>query len=68
MRSKAARPPIESPIMTMKEVAAYLRIHRSTIYRMVRVGRIPAFRVRADWRFNKATIDRWRKECSVPIS
>ena len=46
-------------VLSIEELAAYLRIPRSTIYKLVRVGRIPAKKVGRQWRFNKAAIDRW---------
>ncbi len=49
-------------IMTAKEVAEYLRVHPSTIYRQLRLRSIPAFKVGADWRFNRDSIDRWMLE------
>jgi len=49
-------------IMTVDEVARYLRCHPTTIYRMLREGKIPAFRVGQDWRFNLDTIDKWMRE------
>lgn len=49
-------------IMTTGEVAAYLRVHQTTIYRLLRNGEIPAFRVGSDWRFKSETIDRWMNE------
>jgi excisionase family DNA binding protein len=47
-------------VMTVHEVAAYLRVHPSTIYRLLKSNRIPAFHVGSDWRFNIETIDSWR--------
>jgi excisionase family DNA binding protein len=49
-------------IMTLEEVAKYLRVHKSTIYRMAREGRIPSSRVANQWRFRKARIDEWLME------
>jgi excisionase family DNA binding protein len=49
-------------IMNVRDVAGYLRVHPSTIYRLLKFGQLPAFRVGADWRFNRETIYRW---CSV---
>jgi excisionase family DNA binding protein len=49
----------EDQIMTVKEVAAYLRVHPCTIYRLLRQGMLPAFRVGADWRFRQADILAW---------
>ena len=46
-------------VMTVREVSAYLRVHPSTIYRLVKRNQIPAFHVGSDWRFNVESIDRW---------
>jgi excisionase family DNA binding protein len=47
-------------VMNVREVAAYLHVHPSTIYRLLKHNRIPAFHVGSDWRFNIETIDNWR--------
>jgi excisionase family DNA binding protein len=47
-------------VMNVREVAAYLRVHPSTIYRLLKHNQIPAFHVGSDWRFNIETIDNWR--------
>ena len=49
-----------SQVMTVREVSEYLRVHPSTIYKLVRHGELPAFRIGSDWRFNIEEIDRWR--------
>jgi len=49
-------------VMTLEEVSRYLHVHRSTVYRLVKRGEIPAFRIGSDWRFNIETIDLWRSE------
>jgi excisionase family DNA binding protein len=46
--------------MTVREVCAYLRVSRATIYRLLKEKQIPAFRLGSDWRFNIEQIDRWR--------
>lgn len=46
-------------IMTVKEVARYLKVNDRTIYRMASDGRIPAFKVGASWRFKTHEIDKW---------
>jgi excisionase family DNA binding protein len=46
--------------MTVKELAGYLRVHTTTVYRQLKRGLLPAFRVGSDWRFNVESIDRWR--------
>src|SRR6516164_2409193 len=50
-----------SKIMTVSEVAAQLRINRNTIYKMLRSGRLPAFRIGSDYRFDAEALDRWCK-------
>jgi len=51
---------IEDKVMTLREVSEYLKVHPSTIYRQLKRGLIPAFKVDSDWRFNIESIDRWR--------
>jgi excisionase family DNA binding protein len=48
----------EHEILTVEEVCELLRVDRSTIYRLVKEGRIPAFRIGSDWRFRKEGIVR----------
>jgi excisionase family DNA binding protein len=47
-------------VMTVNELADYLRIHRTTLYRLLRRGELPGFRVGSDWRFDLDAIERWR--------
>jgi excisionase family DNA binding protein len=49
-----------SRVMTVKELSDYLKVHPSTIYRQLKRGHLPAFKVGSDWRFNIESIDRWR--------
>jgi len=49
-----------SPVLTVRELADYLRVHPSTIYRLLKQKRIPAFKVGSYWRFNRDAIDSWR--------
>jgi excisionase family DNA binding protein len=60
--SRRGRPSVASPVMTVRELADYLRVHPSTIYRLLKQKRIPAFKVGSDWRFNREAIDHWRLE------
>ena len=46
-------------VMTIDELAVYLKIPRSTLYKLVREGQIPRQKVGRHWRFRKETIDRW---------
>ena len=49
-------------VMTVQDVSAYLRVHPSTVYRLLKRNELPAFRVGSDWRFNVEAIDRWRSQ------
>jgi excisionase family DNA binding protein len=49
----------EEEILTISELSAHLRVHPTTIYRLLREGRIPGFRVGSAWRFNRASIEKW---------
>ena len=53
---------MKSRVLTVQEVSNYLRVHPSTIYRMLKRNQIPAFRVGSDWRFTVEAIDKWRAE------
>lgn len=52
----------EHAVMTVRETAAYLRCHQSTLYRLIKQHRLPAWKVGSDYRFNREDIDRWRLE------
>ena len=52
---------IKSDIMTVDEVRKYLKVHRSTVYRLAEEGKIPASKVGRVWRFKKESIDTWLK-------
>jgi excisionase family DNA binding protein len=47
-------------VLTVNELADYLRVHRSTIYRLLKKGQLPGFKIGSDWRFNVEVIDEWR--------
>jgi len=49
----------EDTVFTVQEVAAYLRMQPVTIYKHAKAGKLPCFKVGANWRFKKSTIDRW---------
>lgn len=49
----------EGEVLTAQEVAAWLRVSVSTIYRQAKGGTMPAFRVAHDYRFNRTQIREW---------
>jgi excisionase family DNA binding protein len=50
---------IATGLLTVREVAEYLRVHQATVYRLLKEQKLPAFRVGSDWRFNREVIERW---------
>ena len=49
----------KNDIMTIKELADYLKIAEKTAYRFALEKKIPGFKVGAAWRFRKKEIDEW---------
>jgi excisionase family DNA binding protein len=50
----------DSDLMTVRELADYLRCHPSSIYNLLKKSKIPGFKVGSDWRFKRESIDEWR--------
>ena len=50
---------MENDIMTLEEVASYLRLKPQTIYTWAQEGRIPGAKLGKEWRFKKSIIDEW---------
>ena len=50
---------METDIMTLEEVAAYLKVKPQTIYTWAQEKRIPAAKLGKEWRFRKSIIDKW---------
>lgn len=49
-------------IFTIEELSAYLKISKSTLYKLVREGKVPCQKIGRHWRFSKVAIDRWLGE------
>jgi len=54
----------EGEILTIKQVAEYLKVTERTIYRLAAAKKIPAFKVGGTWRFSLGDIDSWIKQQS----
>ena len=46
-------------VLTIKELSTYLKIPKSTLYKLVREGKVPCQKIGRHLRFSKAVIDRW---------
>ena len=55
-------------IMTVHDVAEYLRLSEAKVYKMANEGRVPAIRMGKTWRFKKELIDEWiRRETELAL-
>lgn len=46
-------------ILTLKEVAEYLKLAEKTAYRLAAEGKLPGFKVGGSWRFKESDIEKW---------
>jgi len=49
-------------VLNIEELSVYLRIPKSTLYKLVREGKIPSQKVGRHWRFRKKAIERWLED------
>ncbi|MES9999164.1 MAG: helix-turn-helix domain-containing protein [Candidatus Thiodiazotropha lotti] len=49
-------------ILTLKEVAAYLKLAEKTAYKLAAEGKLPGFKVGGSWRFKEVDIEHWIEE------
>lgn len=50
---------MNTDIMTIRDVAEYLKLTEKTAYRLTAEGKIPGFKVGGAWRFRKSDLDGW---------
>ena len=65
MQKNPAKAAPENEIMEVQTLAEFLRCDKSTIYRLLKNKKIPAFKLGSDWRFIKADIIRWIRNSAV---
>lgn len=53
---------MEDPILTLREVAAYLKLAEKTAYRLASEGKLPGFKVGGSWRFKREDLEAWIEE------
>jgi excisionase family DNA binding protein len=46
-------------VLTIKEVAALLKLAEKTVYAMAQAGESPAFKIRGQWRIKRTELDQW---------
>ena len=74
----ATQAPIEAPtegeipmpdeILSVDELADYLKLKPVTLYKLLRQGKVPGFKVGGTWRFRKSTIDDWIAQSEQPVT
>lgn len=58
---------MDDEILTIQEIAAYLKIKEKTAYDLAAKGKIPGFKVGGSWRFRSKDIEKWIKEQSGSV-
>jgi excisionase family DNA binding protein len=65
----SSRQPKQEILLSVQEVARFLKINQYTVYRLVSQKKIPAFKVGNQWRFKKRMIESWlRRNMNIPPS
>lgn len=49
----------DNDILTLDEVATYLKVGKKTAYRLAQQGQLPGFKLGGTWRFRRSELDRW---------
>jgi len=55
---------IRDIVMTITELSAYLKISKSTLYKLAQEGKVPGQKVGRHWRFHREVIDEWLGKAS----
>lgn len=53
---------MDDTILTVRQVADYLKVTERTLYRLAQEGKIPAFKVGGTWRFRRGDLDQWIRD------
>jgi excisionase family DNA binding protein len=54
-------------ILTVSELSEFLKIHKSTVYRLLREEGLPGIRIGSDWRFSLDAIEQWLRDHTSTI-
>ena len=49
-------------ILTIENLSLYLKIPKSTLYKLAQDGKLPGQKIGKHWRFRKEVIDRWLED------
>jgi excisionase family DNA binding protein len=57
--ARQSRPPPPPEVMTIDDLAAYLQVSKSSLYKLAQDGKVPGQKVGKHWRFSRMVIDGW---------
>lgn len=65
-RAQPGKPAPATPeVMTIDDLAAYLQVSKSSLYKLAQEGKVPGHKVGKHWRFHRVTIDQWLRDEST---
>lgn len=50
---------VPETLLTLDELSEYLKVSKSSLYKLVQAGKVPGTKIGKHWRFRKSTIDQW---------
>lgn len=53
-------------VLTIDDLAEYLKIAKSTLYKLAQEGKLPGQKVGKHWRFHRDAVDEWLKRTEQP--
>lgn len=53
---------VHDSVLTIDDLASYLKIAKSTLYKLAQEGKLPGQKVGRHWRFHREAVDRWLKK------
>lgn len=66
--SSGGRSEVPEEILTVLEVARFLRVPKSTVYKLARLGQLPASKIGKHWRFHRRDLHDWMRGRSPHLS
>jgi excisionase family DNA binding protein len=52
-------------VLTIDDLARYLKVSKSTLYKLCQDGQVPGRKIGRHWRFSKVVIDDWLKQTGI---
>lgn len=57
---------VSNEIMTLADLAAYVQLSKSSLYKLCQAGKVPGMKIGRHWRFHKDAIDAWIRDGVPP--